>query len=534
LLRLERAPTYPMVFLDVKEHKPMNSIISTTGKTEELEDTQALASRWETTDWKKIERDVNRLQTRIAKATAEGKHGKAKRLQYLLTHSTCAKMLAIRKVTTNRGKRTAGIDGKKWSTSAAKMKAALELSDVKYKSKPLKRVFIDKKGKKEKRPLGIPTMKDRAMQTLYALALEPIAETTADSISFGFRKGRSAKDACEQVFNILARKCSPEWILEGDIKGCFDNISHDWLMNNVPMDKDIMHQFLKSGFVHQGELFPTKAGSPQGGAISSLYANMTLDGIETLIQDKFHRNSKGNIENHYRAKTKVNMVRYADDFIVTTATKEIAIEVKAIISDFLRKRGLALSEEKTAITHIDKGFDFLGWTFRKFKGKLIIKPSKKSVKSVNEKLSTIILREGKAKTQADLIRRLNSVIRGWTNYHKHVVASKAFSQVNNNIYLLLQRWAKHRHPQKSSWWRLNRYWHEYNGKPWLFMSEEQRLINLRRIKIVRHPKLQISKNPFLDSDYFQKRKGHLSLLSAARNGEEMLEPYERETLMYGS
>ena len=176
-----------------------------------------------------------------------------------------------------------------------------------------------------------------------------------------------------------------------------------------------------------------------------------MDGLEKLIQDKYHRNSKGNIENHFRAKTKVNIVRYADDFIITAATKELAEELKTIIAEFLEIRGLELSKEKTLITHIDEGFDFLGWTFRKFKGKLLTKPSKKSVKSVTEKLSTIILKQGKADTQDELIRRLNQVIRGRTNYHKHTVASKAFSDINNNLYLLLQRWAKHRHPKKNAW-----------------------------------------------------------------------------------
>jgi RNA-directed DNA polymerase len=261
---------------------------------------------------------------------------------------------------------------------------------------------------------------------------------------------------------------------------------------------------------------------------------MTLDGMEKIIQDKYHRNSKGKIENHYRAKTKVNIVRYADDFIITAATKEIAEEIKRSMAEFLATRGLTLSEEKTDITHINDGFDFLGWTIRKFKGKLIIKPSKKSIKSVTEKLSTIILREGKASSQTELIRRLNSIIRGWTNYHRHVVASKAFSTVNNNTYLLLEHWAKHRHPQKSKRWRLSRYWHEYNGKPWQFMTENNTLINLRRINIVRYPKLQISKNPFLDQDYFKLRRNKIKKLTVARNGEEMLEPYERETLMYGS
>jgi RNA-directed DNA polymerase len=300
------------------------------------------------------------------------------------------------------------------------------------------------------------------------------------------------------------------------------------------MDKTIMKQFLKSGFIYEGNLFPTDTGSPQGGAISSLYANMTLDGLEKLIQDKYHRNSKDKIENHYRAKTKVNLVRYADDFIITANTKETAEELQVIVSQFLGNRGLTLSEEKTAITHIDDGFDFLGWTFRKYNGKLIVKPSKNAIKTLIKKCATIILKEGKAESQSELIRRLNQVIRGWTNYHRHVVASQTFSYVNNILYLLLQQWAKHRHPNKNKWWRMNKYWHEKNEKRWLFMTDEYSLINLRRIDIIRHPKLQISKNPFIDEDYFMKRKMKLKTLVAARNGEEMLEPYEWETLTYGS
>jgi RNA-directed DNA polymerase len=249
----------------------MNFSNSTTDKTERLKDTKALTYQWETIDWKRVENDVNRLQTRIAKATIKGDSNKVKRLQYLLTHSFSAKAYAVRKVTTNKGKNTSGIDKKLWSTSAAKMKAVTLLNSSYYKAKPLRRVYIQKKGKKKKRPLGIPTMMDRAMQTLYAFALEPIAETKGDTVSFGFRRGRSAKDACEQIFCVLARKCSSTWILEGDIKGCFDNINHEWLLNNIPMDKKVMSQFLKSGFIYQGTLFPTESGSPQGGAISSIY-----------------------------------------------------------------------------------------------------------------------------------------------------------------------------------------------------------------------------------------------------------------------
>lgn len=260
----------------------MNGNGSTTGhkSPERLPDAAALEYQWKSIDWKKAEAEVNRLQTRIAKATQEKKWNTVKRLQYLLTHSYYAKALAVRKVTTNKGKKTPGVDGEVWSTPAAKMRGVLTLTDKGYQAKPLRRVFIEKKGKKAKRPLGIPCMYDRAMQALYALALDPVSETTADTKSFGFRKGRCAQDACECIFTALSRSFSPQWVLEGDIKGCFDHISHDWLVEHIPMDKSVLKQFLKAGFVFREELFPTDEGTPQGGVISPILANMALDGMQ--------------------------------------------------------------------------------------------------------------------------------------------------------------------------------------------------------------------------------------------------------------
>jgi RNA-directed DNA polymerase len=251
----------------VNEGKSMKVRNSITPQGEKLTNVQ-LGDQWNNIDWKKPENHVNRLQIRITKAVKECKWYLVKRLQYLLTHSYYAKLLATRKPTQNTGKRTAGVDGETWSSPETKMKAALSLTDKKYVAKPLKRVYIEKHGSKKKRPLGIPTMYDRAMQSLYALALEPIAEAIGDRTSFGFRKFRSTHDACEQVFFCLCRENSPVWVLEGDIKGCFDNISHQWLIDNIPMDKSILKQFLKAGYVFDRQLFSTEAGTPQGGIIS--------------------------------------------------------------------------------------------------------------------------------------------------------------------------------------------------------------------------------------------------------------------------
>jgi len=233
-------------------------------------------------------------------------------------------------------------------------------------------VYIEKRNKKL-RPLGIPVMKDRAMQALYLLALSPIAETTGDENSYGFRPERSAADAIEQCFTLLAKKGSPQWILEGDIKSCFDRISHDWLLRHVPMEQTILRKWLKAGFMDESVFYPTEEGTPQGGVASPVLANMALDGLQQALREHFPKLPTGSTLH------RVNMVRYADDFIVTGDSKEVLEdEVRPLLERFLGERGLQFSSEKTAITHIEAGFDFLGQTVRKYKGKLLIKPSKEA------------------------------------------------------------------------------------------------------------------------------------------------------------
>lgn len=477
-----------------------------TAKAERLPDVKQLEKQWKNIDWIKAEKEVNRLQIRIAKAVQEKKWNAVKRIQYLLTHSYYAKALAVRKVTTNKGKNTAGVDKELWTTAASKMRAVLTLSDKNYKAKPLRRVYIEKKGKKAKRPLGIPCMYDRAMQALYALSLEPIAEATADTRSFGFRKGRCCQDACEYIFTNLAKSNSAKWVLEGDIKGCFDHISHEWMIANIPMDKSVLKQFLKAGFVFERELFPTEEGTPQGGVISPILANMALDGMQKALYDRFHTNRLGKDDIRFKNAHKVNFIRYADDFIVTAATKEIAEEAKQIVSQFLKGRGLELSEDKTVITHINDGFDMLGWTFRKFKGKLIVKPSKKSIKSFVASLSDTIRNHAKAWEQEVLIEKLNKQIRGWANYHQSVCASEAFAHIDYVLYELLWQWAKRRHPHKGQWWVSTRYWQRKGNRNWVFSTENKELLRVDHIPIVRHIKIRLDANPYFDTEYFAERK----------------------------
>jgi RNA-directed DNA polymerase len=298
-------------------------------------------------------------------------------------------------------------------------------------------------------------------------------------------------------------------VLEGDIKGCFDNINHQWLLDNIPMDKSILKQFLKAGFVYNRHLNLTIVGTPQGGIISPILANMALDGIETLIASKYYTSKTGKVDKRYD-RHNINFVRYADDFIVTADTEDTAKEIAELIKSFLKGRGLELSESKTLITHIDVGFDFLGWNFRKYKGKLLIKPSKDSINKVTRKISDIIKR-GKAWKQEDIVSNLNPIITGWSNYHQPVVSKQTFSKLDDRLWGMLWRWAKRRHPQKSKSWIKKRYWHDVGTRKWVFSAEGKELKRFSDTKIVRHPNLKLGMNPYIDKKYFDLRRFKISL-----------------------
>lgn len=459
---------------------------------------------WNAIDWQKATAEVRRLQMRIAKAHREGKHGKVKALQWLLTHSLSAKVLAVKRVVQNRGAKTPGVDKVRWTTSKQRMQAALALKRRGYNTKPLKRIYIPKKQKGKYRPLSIPTMQCRAMQALYAFALEPIAENIADKNSYGFRPLRSTADAIEQCFTSLCQRNSAQHILEGDIRACFDTISHQWLLDNTPMDTEILRKWLQAGYIDKGKLYPTDLGTPQGGLCSPLLLTVTMSGLERAVKAKTS------------PKDKVNVCVYADDFIITGASHEVLEnKVKPVVVEFLSIRGLTLSQEKTKITHINEGFDFLGKNIRKYNNKLIITPAKARVHDFLDDIRVIIKSNATSKTD-NLIRILNPKIRGWANHFAHVSSKKTFSKVDHFIFTALWRWAKKRHPNKSIKWIKAKYFRRDRLRDWIFYATSKNskgasttldLVAASRTPIKRHIKIKAEATPFDPNyhEYFEKR-----------------------------
>lgn len=472
--------------------------------------------QWSQINWHQCEQSVRRLQSRIVKATREGRHGRAQALQWLLTHSFSGRALAVKRVTGNEGKETSGVDGAVWRSSEAKARAIGTLRRRGYRPQPLRRIYIPKAHGKW-RPLGIPTMHDRAMQALYLLALDPIAETTADPNSYGFRPMRSTADAIEQCFKLLSRKSAPVWVLEGDIVGCFDHISHAWLLENIPTDKTILRCWLQAGYVEKRTLFATVEGTPQGGVISPVLANLALDGLERALREAFPRKDLGRGRGKYNPK--VNLVRYADDFIITGLSRELLEnEVRPLVERFLAERGLRLSPEKTRITHIDEGFDFLGQHLRKYHGKLLVTPSRKNVHAFLEKVRALI-RANCAATQVDLIYALNRVLLGWCMYHRHIVATRTFRKVDHVLWHRLWRWARRRHQNKNADWVLHKYWHPVDGRSWRFAANASErtspgkspwlaLVCANKTMIRRHLKIRAEANPYDPAwrSYFEDRR----------------------------
>jgi RNA-directed DNA polymerase len=469
---------------------------------------------WHAIDWKAVGRTVRRLQVRIVKALRVGRWGKVKALVYLLTHSFAGRAAAVLRVTSNRGATTPGIDGVRWDTPESKTAAVHALTSRGYRPQPLRRVYLPNSNGK-KRPLGIPTLADRAVQALHLLALDPLAECHADRNAYGSRRERCCADALEHCHILFARPAPPDWVLDGDIKSCFDRISHAWLLSHVPRDRGILRQWLTAGFLEKGLWQATTEGTPPGGIASPVPANWTLDGLQRLLEDRFGATAT------QARRHKVHTVRYADDFVITgTSPGLLRHEVLPLVEHFFHQRGLELCHEKARITHLRQGFDFLGQNVRRLgggRGTVLLRPAKKNIRALPAKVKQITQGSGHW-TAGALIVALNPRIRGWARYHRHAASKGTYRKVDHLIFRRLWRWARRRHPTKGAR-RVRR--HYFGATPkgggWVFAGEiptkeggKRRvfLFQASRMPIRRHVQVRGDANPYAPEweAYWEHRK----------------------------
>ncbi len=488
---------------------------------------------WNMLPWRKFEQHVYRIQKRIFRAEQRGNVRAVHKLQKLLMKSKAARYLAVRRVTQdNQGKRTAGIDGVKSVQPKQRFEMADQLHpkrEKRRKPQPVRRIYIPKPGKDEKRPLGIPVMLDRAHQHLVKQALEPEWEAKFEPNSYGFRPGRSCHDAIGAIYTQINKKA--KYVLDADLKGCFDNINHEALLQKLqtyPKLKRTIRAWLKAGLIDNGVFEETPSGTPQGGVVSPLLANIALHGMEIALRAAYTY-SEG----------RPNFVRYADDFVVFHATEQGILKAKAVLEAWIKDIGLEMKPSKTRIAHTFQeyqgttGFDFLGWTVRQFPAgkthsgkvnhhgqllgfKTIIKPSKEAEKRHTTEVGEIIRKNLNA-SQGQLIRELNPVIHGWTNYHRTVVAAETFNRCRRNLFQQLQEWGRRRHPNKGKRWIANKYWHVDKGEGWTFTDEKSKLWTHDLTHIQRHTKVKGVASPYNgDLLYWSQRLSKHPMLNNAK------------------
>ena len=464
---------------------------------------------WADIKWHNVEGNVRRLQERIYRATTNKAWRTVKKLQKLLVRATSNKLLAIRRITQeNQGKHTAGIDGVVYDTPEARWKLFQEGLSLKgYKPKPVRRVYIPKDNGKQ-RPLGIPTGKDRVMQAIVKAALEPEWEARFEANSYGFRPGRCTMDAIEAIHTTANRKDCSQWVLDADISGCFDNIDHGPLLAKLPVFTTTLRQWLQAGVVEVGFFSPTDRGTPQGGVISPLLANVALDGMERLFDAEDGKGRPKAPAFRKGSNKGIAVIRYADDFVITAPAREVLeTYARAKVEKFLEERGLVLSEAKTRIVHITEGFNFLGFHIRKFgkQGKLLTVPQKEKVLKHVRAIRSYLDAHKQTPT-VEVIKTLNPVIRGWTNYYRHCAAKHVFQKVRHAQWQMLWVWAKRRHPNKRSKWVKARYFR--SDGYWTFHEEKAELVKPDTTPITRFVKITGRNSPYDPTlkEYWIERK----------------------------
>ncbi|CAD5917162.1 putative reverse transcriptase [Planktothrix rubescens] len=484
---------------------------------------------WNTINWAKVQRKVFKLQKRIYQASLSGQNAASRKLQKLLVKSYYAKLLAVRRVTQdNQGKKTGGVDGVKSITPKQRLELTQNLSKY-QKAKPLRRKWIPKPNGEE-RPLGIPTIQDRVRQALVKSALEPQWEARFEGESYGFRPGRSAHDAMSRIFQSINK--GEYYILDADISKCFDQINHEYLLSKIDCPSTMkaqIKQWLKAGVMDNGIFNATETGTPQGGVISPLLANIALDGMMSLVRSLFPKKTSNN-------KNYATVIRYADDFVVISPQLEVIQQCQVAIEEWLKPVGLELKPAKTRICHTLKeievkgekvapGFDFLGWNFRQYPVgkhhsgktgsknskilgfKLLIKPSKKAIKAHADKVKEVI-KTHKTAPQYALIKRLNPIIKGWCNYHSKVVSKKIFSSMDDTTWQRLRAWTVSR-CSKASYGKLKKYFRNNGNKAWSFETKDGfRLTTHAETPIIRHVTVRPGASPYDGNwTYWSTRKG---------------------------